>query len=83
MESITLSEIVTIVGIISSLWIFSEKISKSINGALDKKLDPLKKDVNLSLRVQAQMLNHIIDGNSIEKLKDLRKEMEKELINRN
>ena len=80
MESITLGQIAAAVAIIMAFWRFTDKIIKAVNGALDAKLDPLEKKINMTLNAQFQMINHVLDGNHVDKLRALRDKMQNELI---
>ena len=79
---ITIAELAVMCGTVLALYTFYKTLKKDFNSMLDAKLNPLRKDVELSLRVQAQAINHLIDGNHTEKLKTLRDELEKELVAR-
>lgn len=80
MENITLGQIAATIAIITRFWRFADKVIKGVNTALDAKLDPLEKKINMSLNAQFQMINHMVDGNHIDKLKALRDNMQQELI---
>ena len=82
MDQLTVGTILAFIAAVMAIWAFVEKIIKSVNKALDDKLDPLKKDVNLCLKAQFQLLSHTIDGNHVEGLKQLREEMSREMIDR-
>ena len=80
MENITIGQITRGLRIITALWVFAERIIKGVNGALDAKLDPLEKKINMTLNAQFQMINHVLDGNHVDKLRALRDKMQNELI---
>ena len=80
MENITIGELATICGVILALYTFYKTLKKDFNSMLDDKLDPLEKKINTSLNAQFQIMNHMIDGNHIDKLKSLRDKMQSELI---
>ena len=80
MENITIGQIAAAAAIITALWAFAERIIKGVNGALEAKLNPLEKKINMSLNAQFQMINHMVDGNHVDKLRALRDKMQNELI---
>lgn len=82
MESITLGQIARAVAIITALWVFAERIIKGVNGALDKKLDPLKKDITMTIKMQLSTMEHLETGNHQEAMHKLRKEIENYLLER-
>lgn len=82
MNDITLGTILALIAAITAIWAFVERIIKSVSNAIDEKLKPLQKDINLCLKAQLQLISHTIDGNHIENLKTLRDEMNQELIDR-
>ena len=82
MESITLAQIAAARAIITRLWAFAEKIIKGVNGALDKKLDPLKEDIKMTMKMQLSTMEHLETGNHQEAMHKLRKEIENYLLER-
>ena len=82
MDSITLGQLARGAGIITALWVFREKIIKGVNGALDKKLDPLKKDIMMTMKMQLSTMEHLETGNHQEAMHKLRKEIENYLLER-
>ena len=82
MGTITLEQLAGARAIITALWVFRERIIKGVNGALDAKLKPLKDSTELVLKTQMSMMTHLIDGNHIDKMKELKKEVENALIDK-
>lgn len=82
MGTITLEQLAGARAIITALWVFRERIIKGVNGALDAKLKPLKDSTELVLKTQMSMMTHLIDGNHIDKMKELKKEVENSLIDK-
>lgn len=80
METITLGQLAGAIAIITRFWTFYSKITKSINDSLDKKLKPLKDSTELVLKTQMSMMTHLIDGNHVDKMKELKKEVENKLV---
>lgn len=64
MENITLGQIAGAIAIITALWVFADRITKGINGALDKKLDPMKEDLEMLSSVTYEMLDHLATNNN-------------------
>lgn len=71
MEDITIGQIIAVIGVITALWVFTDKVIKAWNGALDNKLKPLveeqqqlRKDVNMLGDVCYQMLSHMATNNN-------------------
>lgn len=71
MDGITIEQIVYLIGIISTVWIFTEKIIKSVNNTLDARLNPLtnkyeamQKDIQMLSDVCYQMLDHMATDNN-------------------
>jgi len=56
-----------------------EQIDKSIE-LLNKRLEEAEKSDNATLKILLSLLNHSIDGNGIDKMKQVRDEVEKELL---
>lgn len=82
MGTITLEQLAGARAIITALWVFRERIIKGVNGALDKKLDPLKKDVVMTMKMQLSTMEHLETGNHQEAMHKLRKEIENYLLER-
>lgn len=71
MEDITLGQIIAVIGVITALWVFTDKVIKAWNNALDSKLKPLndkyddmKKDIDMLGDVCYQMLSHMATSNN-------------------
>ena len=64
MENITIGQIVVAVGSITALWLFCEKIIKSVDGMLTKKLSPMQKDVEMLSGVTYEILSHLATNNN-------------------
>ena len=71
MEDITLGQIIAVIGVITALWVFTDKVIKAWNNALDSKLKPLndkyddmQKDIDMLGDVCYQMLSHMATSNN-------------------
>lgn len=71
MEDITLGQIIAVIGVITALWVFTDKVIKAWNNALDSKLKPLndkydemQKDITMLGDVCYQMLSHMATENN-------------------
>lgn len=71
MEDITIGQIIAVIGVVTALWVFTDKIIKAWNGALDNKLKPLvdkyegmQKDIDALGDVCYQMLSHMATNNN-------------------
>ena len=71
MENITLGQIIAVIGVITALWVFTDKVIKAWNSALDNKLKPLydknesmQKDLDMLGDVCYQMLSHLATDNN-------------------
>lgn len=71
MEDITLGQIIAVIGVITALWVFTDKVIKAWNNALDSKLKPLndrydamQKDIDMLGDVCYQMLSHMATDNN-------------------
>lgn len=71
MEDITLGQIIAVIGVVTALWVFTDKVIKAWNNALDSKLKPLndkyddmKKDIDMLGDVCYQMLSHMATSNN-------------------
>ena len=71
MEDITLGQIKAVIGVITALWVFTDKVIKAWNNALDSKLKPLndkydemQKDITMLGDVCYQMLSHMATENN-------------------
>ena len=82
MENITLGQIALALGTITVIWTFYTKVIKTIEDSLDKKFDPLKKDIKLCLTSEVLLMHHLTEGNHTEKIEQLIKDIEKELISK-
>lgn len=77
---ITVGQVLAVIARITRLWTFYTKITKAFNDSLDKKLKPLKDNTELVLKTQMSMMTHLIEGNHVDKMKELKKEVENKLI---
>ena len=59
-----------------------ERIIKAVNATIDEKLKPMQQDIELTLEIQLGMMTHLVEGNHVEKLKELREKVSKELVSR-
>ena len=82
MESITLGQVAAGIAIIISLWAFAERIIKAVDKMFDSKLDPIKKDVSMTMKMQLSMIEHLETGNHQEAMGTLRKEAQDYLLER-
>lgn len=64
MENITVGQIAGALAIITALWVFADKVVKGFNHALDIKLDPIRKDVEMLSSVTYEMLDHMASNNN-------------------
>lgn len=71
MEDITLGQIIAVIGVITALWVFTDKVIKAWNNALDSRLKPLndkyddmQKDIDMLGDVCYQMLSHMATDNN-------------------
>ena len=64
MNDITVGQIATVIAVITAFWTFGDKLVKSISSMFDKKLEPLKKDIDMLSDVTYQMLDHMATNNN-------------------
>ena len=64
MENITLGQIAAAIAIITAFWVFTDRVLKSVNSTLDKKLDPMKKDLEMLSATTYEMLDHLATNNN-------------------
>lgn len=64
MENVTLGQIAGALAIITALWIFVERIISAFNKALDTKLNPIQKDIEMLSNVTYEMLDHLATNNN-------------------
>ena len=64
MNDITIGQIVTVIGVITALWVFAEKVLKGIDSMFNKHLEPLNKDVEMLKDITYQMLDHMATNNN-------------------
>ena len=69
MENITLGQVALALGTITVIWTFYTKVVKTINDSLDKKLSPIKRDVEMLSEVTYEMLDHMATNNNTGNMK--------------
>lgn len=83
--TINLSELVWLVGAITALVVAIKAIFKPFKEIEDhdKRLDKMEKSVAYIAKAVNALVNHAIDGNDIEKLKNARDEYQSNMLNNN
>lgn len=71
MEDITIGQVLGVIAVITAFWIFTDRVIKAWNNALDSKLKPLtekysemQKDIDMLGDVCYQMLSHMATDNN-------------------
>lgn len=82
MENITLGQMAAAIAIITAFWVFSEKVSKTVSTAVNKELDPIKKDITMLMKSQLSMLEHLESGNHQQAMAQIKTEMQNYLLER-
>ena len=83
--TINLAELVWLVGAITALVVAIKAIFKPFKEIEDhdKRLDKMEKSVAYIAKAVNALVNHAIDGNDIEKLKNARDEYQSNMLNNN
>lgn len=81
---ISLNQLVWLVGGLTAIYVFFKGIMKPFKAIEehDKDLNVLKKEIGYITKAVNALVNHAIDGNDVEKLKDVRDEYQNEMLNR-
>lgn len=82
MENITIGQVALALGTITVIWTFYSKVIKTINDSLDKKFDPIRKDITMLMKSELSMLEHLETGNHQAAMAKIREEMQTYLVER-
>ena len=80
MEQITLGQVAVTIGFIVALWSGYDFISKKVNGPivdLQKQIDRIQKQTDLSLQMLQKMMLHELTGNHVVDMQALYDEVDK------
>lgn len=80
--NITITELSIACGTVLALYTFYKTLKKDFNSMLDVKLNPLKDNIKLCLSSEVLLMHHLTEGNHDEKIKQLIKDIEKDLISK-